>query len=171
MKQHVMYVLLVVGLLLSSVSCVSANKSSLSAAQPSEPLGTGAKTRQAICLLEVNGHKYIDGLCKYAEEKDGSFRLFAKQYFVYVNVIAKGKAGAFWNADPQSTHAQAPLGDVQRQGACWTNKATKICAWEPSADTEQEPQRIQFAQGAISAIVDGRLNGFEQEDHYVLSVT
>ena len=135
-----------------------------------DELGAGDNTRPAKCLLQVNGKKYIDGTCKYSADKDGSFRLYGKQYFVYLNVFEKGKAGASWNADPQSTHAQAPLGELKQKGACWTNKTTKICAWNKK-QSKKKSKQIKFARGAFSSIQTGKLNNFDSEQSYTIGVS
>lgn len=57
--------------------------------------GEGIKTRPVKCLLQVKGKTYLKGICKYDADKDGSFRLFGKDYFVYLNTIKQNKAEAF----------------------------------------------------------------------------
>lgn len=77
-------------------------------------------SRPASCTLVVKGKTYINGPCEFDADKDGSFRISAKDYFAYVNVTGK-TAEASWNADPKATHAHAPLGVLTRKGACWEN--------------------------------------------------
>ena len=90
----------------------------------------GAEGREVNCSLQVKGKTYLKGTCKYNADKDGSFRLFGNQYFVYLNTFGDGTAGASWNATPDSSHAQALLGeDFKQQGGCWVGKQAKICAW------------------------------------------
>lgn len=86
-----------------------------------------AAARPAQCKLVVKGKTYIDGQCNFEADPDGSFRLFDKTYFVYVNVSGK-TADATWNEDPKATHAHSPLGALTRKGACWVNATTEICA-------------------------------------------
>ena len=86
-----------------------------------------AEFRPASCTLIVKGETYINGLCQFEADKDGSFRIASKDYFVYVNVTGK-TAEASWNADPKATHAHAPLGVLTRKGACWENADARICA-------------------------------------------
>ena len=92
-------------------------------------LSTGAfgASRPASCTLVVKGKTYINGPCEFDADKDGSFRISAKDYFAYVNVTGK-TAEASWNADPKATHAHAPLGVLTRKGACWENADARICA-------------------------------------------
>ncbi len=87
-----------------------------------------ADTRPVDCELTVKGRTYIKGVCQFSATADGSFQIFGKDYFAYVNVVSSGVAEASWNADPASTHAQTPLGEVRQSGGCWTGKAAKICA-------------------------------------------
>lgn len=137
-----------------------------------EEFGDGVKTRPVECLLTVNGKTYLSGTCKYDADADGSFRLFGKQYFTYLNVFENGTAEASWNADPKSTHAQAPLGELKRQGACWVNTKVKLCAWDKkvAAPAKNAPTRIKFAKKATSTIVTGKLDNFEQNLNYVIEV-
>ena len=87
-------------------------------------LATAAQ-RPAMCKLVVKGKAYINGQCQFEADRDGSFRIFGKDYFAYVNVEGK-TAEASWNADPKSTHAQAPLGTLTRKGACWVMRQRRF---------------------------------------------
>jgi hypothetical protein len=87
-----------------------------------------ADTRPVDCELTVQGRTYIKGVCQFSAAADGSFQIFGKDYFAYVNVVSPGVAEASWNADPASTHAQAPLGELRQSGGCWVGKTVKICA-------------------------------------------
>ena len=137
-----------------------------------EEFGDGVETRPVKCLLEVKGKTYLTGTCKYDVDADGSFRLYGKQYFVYLNTFEKNKAEASWNASPQSTHAQAPLGELKREGACWVNKTTKICASDqaPKPATAEASIRVKFAPGAMSAVVNGKLSNYKDQETYLLEV-
>jgi len=94
-----------------------------------------AAGRPAECKLVVKGKAYIDGQCQFEADRDGSFRLFADTYFVYVTV-AGATAEATWNGDPANSHADAPLGTLTRKGACWENAGAKICAHAFSAQRQ-----------------------------------
>ena len=65
---------------------------SYSSAVSAEAFGDGVKTRPVKCLLQVKGKTYLTGTCKYDGDADGSFRLYGKQYFVYLNTFEKNKA-------------------------------------------------------------------------------
>ncbi|WP_050526520.1 hypothetical protein [Pseudorhodobacter aquimaris] len=91
-----------------------------------------AQARPAKCLMEVNGKAYIDGACDFeALDKTGSFKISAPDflYFAYVNVDVPGIAKGYWNEEKGANHAHTPLGTLKRDGACWRNKAAKLCAW------------------------------------------
>ncbi len=88
------------------------------------------------CLLEVRGRAYLDQPCRVIFAPGGSFTLNAARegeslpdYFAYVSVEAEGVADGSWNETPGATHAHAPLGDLTRSGACWTNAEARVCAW------------------------------------------
>lgn len=86
--------------------------------------------RQVLCSLIVNGKTYLSGSCGYEVDADGSFRLFGKPHTVYLSKSGRNTADAFWNDDPTSTHAQAPLGELRGDGACWVNRDVILCAWD-----------------------------------------
>lgn len=144
---------------------------SYSSAVSAEAFGDGVKTRPVKCLLQVKGKTYLTGTCKYDGDADGSFRLYGKQYFVYLNTFEKNKAEASWNASPQSNHAQAPLGELKREGACWVSKTTKICAWDqPPKPVADGSIRVKFAPNATSAVVTGKLSNYKGQQTYLLEV-
>jgi hypothetical protein len=104
-----------------------------------------AYARPAKCLLEVDGVKYIDGVCNYEADAgtNGDFSIGTDdgrwQYFAYVqdtgntDGMTNAKEG-FWNDDGgvPASHAQTSLGVLTRdfrQPACWTNQHAKVCAW------------------------------------------
>lgn len=87
-----------------------------------------ADSRPADCELTVRGRTYIRGTCQFSPLPGGSFQISGNDYFAYVNLTAPGTAEASWNANPASTHAQTPLGQVTRDGACWAGPSVRICA-------------------------------------------
>ncbi len=94
-----------------------------------------AEGREVDCSLKVKGKTYLKGTCMYDADKDGSFRLFGDKYFVYLNMLEKGVAGASWNGKSQASHAQELLGeDFKLKGGCWVGKDAEICAWDKKAD-------------------------------------
>lgn len=89
--------------------------------------GAAAASRPALCTLIVDGKTYINGRCDFEADADGSFRIFGKRYFAYVDVEGDS-AHATWNKDPKATHAHSDLGTFARKGACWENARARICA-------------------------------------------
>ena len=94
------------------------------------------------CLLIANGRTVLSGPCDLSWlDKSGSFA-FSKAgnpYFAYLNRYAE-ETWASWNESPDSTHADASLGEMRRQGACWINTTpgmdgsapgkNKLCVWK-----------------------------------------
>jgi hypothetical protein len=84
------------------------------------------------CLLEVDGHRYIDGRCRFTPQGEGSFQirgLGRVGYFATVLVDGR-QADGFWNGREQGNHAHARLGVLVRRGACWQNRRARVCAWQ-----------------------------------------
>lgn len=132
-----------------------------------------AEGREVDCSLKVKGKTYLKGTCIYDADKDGSFRLFGDKYFVYLNLLEKGVAGASWNGTSQTSHAQELLGeDFKLKGGCWVGKNAEICALDKkkAAKPASKAERIKFAKGASSATVTGKLADFDGEQKYVISV-
>lgn len=87
--------------------------------------------RPAICVLEVEGRHVIDGPCRFIPfDKEGSFEIITpdRAWFAYVIVSSKGVAQGYWNGEPESRHAQNPLGTLRRTGPCWENDTARVCA-------------------------------------------
>jgi len=101
-----------------------------------------AAQRPALCKLVVKGKTYINGRCNFEDFGDGSFAIGVLGddqpipaggfYFAYVDVHGN-TAEAKWNEDPTDLHADAPLGTLTRNGACWENAIAQICAWRLAA--------------------------------------
>lgn len=132
-----------------------------------------AEGREVDCSLKVKGKTYLKGTCIYDADKDGSFRLFGDKYFVYLNMLEKGVAGASWNGTSQASHAQELLGeDFKLKSGCWVGKDAEICALDKkkAAKSAGKAERIKFAKGASSAVVSGKLADFDSEQNYVIGV-
>jgi hypothetical protein len=84
------------------------------------------------CLLQVAGKKYIDGVCEIFRDPDRSLdiqdTLNKPTYFAKVMLDGTAARG-YWNEEPGATRAHTDLGDLTRDGPCWINQATRICAW------------------------------------------
>jgi hypothetical protein len=92
-----------------------------------------AQARPADCLMVIEGRSWIDGRCDFDADPDGSFRLLGQRWFTYVSVMSPGVAEASWNGKEAASHAQEPLGELRRNGACWESATVRICAWGPGA--------------------------------------
>lgn len=86
------------------------------------------QSRPADCELTVDGKTRIRGTCEFRPTGGGGFQISKGSYFAYLTVTGTGVAEASWNERPESTHAQAPLGRLTRNGACWVNQRARICA-------------------------------------------
>lgn len=98
--------------------------------EPAEAIGR--------CLLDVGLHRLIDGPCMFRSlGADGSFEIATTghdqygypRYFAHV-LLLEGKASGYWNEKEFAEHAQTPLGDLTRNGACWVSDTAKVCAWK-----------------------------------------
>jgi hypothetical protein len=98
-----------------------------------------AAQRPALCKLVVKGKTYINGRCNFEDFGEGDFAIGVLRdhqripgggfYFAYVIDVRGNTAEAKWNEDPKDLHANAPLGTLTRNGACWENAIAQICAW------------------------------------------
>jgi hypothetical protein len=93
-----------------------------------------AQGRSVDCELTVRGRTFIKGVCEFRPTGRGGFQISGGDYFAQVEITGKDIAEASWNENPQSTHAQAPLGVVTRKGACWTGANAVICARDLSSE-------------------------------------
>lgn len=94
-------------------------------AEPTAVVGT--------CLLEFNGITLIDGPCSIDLHGNGSFHIHhcnvENLYFAYVTVMPDGTAKGYFNGMVPESHAHDALGTLRRDGACWQNETSKVCAW------------------------------------------
>ena len=87
------------------------------------------------CLLEVDGRKYISGLCDVSIiDSAGSFVVTERSrapYFAYVIIDPDDKtpADGSWNRVRGADHAHAPLGSrvLRFREGCWSNESAKVC--------------------------------------------
>lgn len=122
-----------------------------------------AAARPADCKLVVNGKTYITGVCEFTAQSGGSFSISGNDYFAIVTVSGN-TADANWNADPKSTHAQAPLGALTRKAGCWVSRTVEICARnlppaKLAAATANRPDGVMIypdTPGASSSCVGAR---------------
>lgn len=98
------------------------------AASASTPDWRGQRGR---CFLLVGGKLFISGDCWIRMEGQGSFQIMSPDEQYFAQLSRSGKSGfGYWNETPGSTHAQSPLGQMERSGGCWKNDSAEICAWE-----------------------------------------
>lgn len=94
-----------------------------------------ASSRMGECLLQVKQKAFLKGRCEITiNDSRGSFAIGVGQshrskYFAYVNMEDDGAHG-YWNQTADSNHADAELGKLVRDGACWTNSRARICAYK-----------------------------------------
>jgi hypothetical protein len=108
--------------------------------------------KRAQCFLQVEGVVHIDGICDLTSttlpgEPPKGFqigtgtneRFLARDiaghdrhygWFAYVNPNGDGTASASWNGEYGGSHAMTDLPTLHKDGACWVNWNTKICAWK-----------------------------------------
>jgi len=86
------------------------------------------------CVLQVEGKTYLNGPCPIVLDKGGDFSIGVDEktpskFFAMVSLSDRpGVADGFWNGPDAEGHAHYPLGTLTRQGACWVNGNTKVCA-------------------------------------------
>lgn len=87
----------------------------------------------AYCKLFIDGVRYISGKCFFSTiiDRSGSFQIMPGngKYFAQVHVTSPGIANGYWNEDVYANHAHSSLGELMREGACWTNERVSVCAW------------------------------------------
>lgn len=90
------------------------------------------QARPSDCQLVVGGQAYIDGPCDFRSLDDGagSFQITSadQRYFAFLYVEGADAGSAYWNETVGASHAHTPLGALTRDGACWVNEVTRICA-------------------------------------------
>lgn len=90
------------------------------------------------CYMEVDRQIVMQGSCTFEADADGSFRIMGNDYddaagtghFALVSLTEKGTAVGSWTGEGGAVRAHAPLGQLFRNGGCWINHTTRVCAWE-----------------------------------------
>ena len=86
------------------------------------------------CLIVVKGKTEKDGACRIMLFPGGGFQTGGAkrgEAFAIVNIDAEHRGTAYWNGTEHASHAQEDLGAVKRDGGCWFNDTSRICAWRP----------------------------------------
>ena len=96
---------------------------------------TSGRAEKGRCLIQVDGRTFLKGTCSIEVRPGGSFAVGVgeqsrSKHFAYVeldsdSVVAQG----YWNGLNSEDHAGEDLGLLKRNGACWTNRRTRVCAW------------------------------------------
>ncbi len=113
-------------------AAVEAASQETSAAEPLADSSTSSDWRgkEGRCRLAIGGKNYIDGRCWVRLEPDGSFQIMSLDEQYFAQLLRDGPGGVgHWNKTPGSTHAHTTLGNMTRNGACWSNAEAAICAW------------------------------------------
>lgn len=94
--------------------------------------------RLVDCELTVEGTTYIDEICEFFPDgENGDFQISGVEYFAQISIFENGSAWGNWNGEPNAMHAQAPLGDLTREGACWVGEKAQVCARALSPEAEK----------------------------------
>lgn len=96
------------------------------------PVGGASARHVSACTLIVDGKQFINGPCDFSPFGDGSFKIMEGPWFAYVNLVPdqRDTANGIWNENPQSNHAETPLGVLQHHAECWSNEHAVVCARE-----------------------------------------
>lgn len=124
------------GFLTTAKAPVAAPANAVASDQPQaetasvSPASSDWRGKEGRCRLVVSGNSYIDGNCWIRLEGDGSFQIMStdERYFAQL-LRSGGDAIGHWNETPGSTRAHTTLGQMARDGACWSNAQAEICAW------------------------------------------
>src|SRR5262245_55132602 len=89
----------------------------------------GAASAHAACLLQVKGKTFINGPCDYKPSDDGSFYLGLSDssYFAYFMPTGANSIHGDWNEQRFASHAMTSLGELSKDGSCWTSTTAKVC--------------------------------------------
>ena len=105
------------------------------AAAGSSAASAETRSTQKQCYLSVDGKVLVNNRCRVFPLGGRSYTLNSwdhgkprRSHFAQVNANPDGTGDATWNADPDDTHAQDPLGTVRWVKGCWIGKRARICA-------------------------------------------
>lgn len=81
-------------------------------------------------LLVVDGKTYLNGPCPIDIGSGGVATIGGGgRYFGVLIPNGDGSGKGYWNEEPGTNHAHTDLGEMRRNGACWTNDRAILCAW------------------------------------------
>lgn len=90
------------------------------------------------CKLRIDGTIIFQGACPYRLENDGSFYIYESWAVTegkggfFATLLRDGAVGiGYWNGSRNSSHAQASIGEMHRDGACWLDRTrlSEMCLW------------------------------------------
>lgn len=90
---------------------------------------TPAAARPAHCVITMNGYTYMNGTCNFVSGRGGSFQISNGNYFAEVNPLGDGTALGYIGEDRAGPRVMSEMGQLARDGACWTNDYASVCAW------------------------------------------
>jgi len=111
-----------------------------------------AEARPADCLVVIEGRVRMDGPCEFRPGSGGDFTITTGSVEVQVMVDPGSREGRASYVDHSPRSREALVWDVRREGACWVDRTSRICAWSvgqrPSRDGGAGPggARDDFAQ-------------------------
>lgn len=119
----------------------------------------------STCRLIVDGKKYIDGTCPVRVSiigniSDITFGVNAKKSLPYWGIFSneKGsnKASVYWNGSANSTHAQSDLGELVKNGDCWSNQKATVCLAGITVEEPRSSKKMQLYEGiwACTLVLD-----------------
>lgn len=101
----------------------------------SSAVSAGTHSIRKQCYLSVDRKVLVNNPCRVYPLGGRSYTLNTwdhgkprRSHFAQVNADPDGTGDATWNADPDDTHAQDPLGRVRWVKGCWVNRRARICA-------------------------------------------
>lgn len=88
-----------------------------------------ATARPAECLVVIEGRNLMDGPCDFQSEAGGDFTVTQGSRTAKVTVDPGSREGRAFFQDTSPRNPQSLVWDVRRQGACWVDGTSRICAW------------------------------------------
>ena len=99
---------------------------------PSTPDSTESEltTASGDCLFEVRGKRYLSGPCEIEDTRNSVLvRSSGRRMHFAVVAFERDKVVGFWNGEQALGAAHLSLGDMAREGSCWVNQISRVCAW------------------------------------------
>jgi hypothetical protein len=117
-----------------SVAVLASSLPSVSAVGQTPPTSGSTESELTIaagnCLLEVRGKRYLSGPCEIEATRDSVLvRSSGRRTHFAVISFERGKVLGFWNGEEALGTAHLDLGEMTREGRCWVNQISRVCAW------------------------------------------